>query len=65
MDYVNCSPCQALAGPCIQIQALAGACFSPVVHISLAIEATVQGPEKVPLFLATTPSQNMAEVLQY
>lgn len=65
MGYVNCAPCQALAAPCIQIQTLPGAHFSPVVHISLAIEAAMQEGEKVQLFLAIIPSQNMAEVSQY
>lgn len=65
MDYVNCVPHQAPAAPCVQIQTLAGARFSPVVHVPLAIEAPVQGGEKVQLFLAIILSQNMAEVLQY
>ena len=44
---VNCAPCQGPAAPCVQIRNLAGACyFSPVVHISLTTEATMQGGKK-------------------
>lgn len=46
MGYVNCAPSQALAAPGIQIQTLPGACFSPVVHISLAIEAAMHWGRK-------------------